>query len=65
MPQNFLIFTQVFSGAMNHEISHTELRMISLDSNETFIDTILPISLHSTQAVFVAYDYILHKVHND
>lgn len=57
VPGYFLIFTHVFLNP-----NHTELRMVSLDTGTPYIDVQLPIDLHSTEAIFVSYDYVQHKV---
>ena len=43
-------------------VDRTEIRMIALTEDDVFIDVQVPIQLHSTEAIFVTYDIVGHKV---
>ena len=62
VPVNYLIFTQVHNRQNNLEVDRIDIRMISLDISGQFIDVLVPIELHGTETVFVAYDVLNHRV---
>ena len=62
VPVNYLIFTQVHNSQNNFEVDRTDIRMISLDISGQFIDVLVPIELHGTETVSVAYDVLNHRV---
>ena len=47
---------------INFEVDRTDIRMMSLDTSGQYIDVLVPIELHGTETVFVAYDVLVHRV---
>ena len=44
------------------EVDKTDIRVMSLDTSGQYIDVLVPIELHGTETVFVAYDVLVHRV---
>ena len=61
VPDNYLLFTQVHNSEVNFDVD-TDIRMMSLDISGQYIDVLVPIELHGTETVFIAYDRVIHRV---
>ena len=63
VPDNYLVFTQIHNSVTSFEVDRTDIRMMSLDIIDQYIDVLVPINLHGTETVFIAYDQVDHRVH--
>ena len=61
VPDNYLLFTQVRHNEISFDVD-TDIRMMSLDISGRYIDVLVPIELHGTETVFIAYDQVVNRV---
>ena len=59
------MFTQIHNtiSDTSPEVHRTDIRMMSLDIIDQYIDVLVPIDLLGTETVFIAYDLVDHRVH--
>ncbi len=62
VPTEFLLISQRHDSYDNSQVSHTDVRLISLDAPPFFVDTPTSVHISDAEVRFIAYDITRHQV---